>query len=145
MTTSLNYKKNTFNKLEWLLLHYNEEPCLNDLTKPKLARTFSTYGCLPNEYDPLWTEEFKVLKSFFKHWDLTENDITNLLPKIINRPAFKDVLIYLAICDLKILQLYQTSILSWFEKPVNEYDDRIPYLIDIFQLITTFFKSSTVY
>lgn len=78
--------RSTFQRLCELMQYYeinSEIPCL--------TRTFSNYGFLENEFDPLWSAEFSLLKSLAKKDDLKMYQIEQ--DKIQTRPAFYKLLV----------------------------------------------------
>jgi hypothetical protein len=148
-TTSLDQSDGTAQRLSWLIQHDLPLELKTDEVPPKLVRTYSNYGIPPEKYDPMWEHEKQILKSFFKSWDVSRNQIIEALKILFSqRQSFIELLQYivnLSTSDIEIIYKNRLIILQWFDEmnPIfHEYHffnvDEVSQLRAIFKVIVKF-------
>ncbi len=131
---------NTPNRLAFLIAHDTPDPVIGE--PPVLVRSYSNYGCV--EFDPVWHHEQLVLKSFFKHWDLSGSQIEQALQKMNQQhQQFSQILKYCVSCgpvQLEVLFNHRNIIRSWISHGTR--DECVAELLPIFELVTKFFAKT---
>jgi hypothetical protein len=141
--TSCDQDTSTPHKIAWLIQH--DAPIVeDDMTKPSLVRSYSNYGCRIDQFDPIWEHEKQILKSLFKHWDVSRLQISQALQQFHHqKPSFCKILQYLlgtTQANITAIFTHRQTIVNWLEQTPRPNDECIPDLKSIFELVCKFFE-----
>ncbi len=143
LVTTFDHTMSTSHQIAWLIQH--DAPIVEDESqKPSLVRSYSNYGYSKYDYDPIWEHEKKILKSFFKKWDVSRLQMSQALHQFHNQKlSFCRIFEYLlgaSQANISSIFTHRYIIYNWFKHPIRSNDECIPELKQIFELVCKFLE-----